>query len=118
MCDDPGRLKYFDRLKWSSLPTEPSENAKARERIGWFKNLFEAPNLAKLPRTVIYTAGADPLRDEGERYGQLLAEHGNEVVLKRFPGVPHPFMHMDKDLRQAAEFINLTAKEIRVALYD
>jgi acetyl esterase/lipase len=67
---------------------------------------------------VIFTAGADPLRDEGEAYGRLLAENGNEVVLKRFPGVPHPFMHMDKDLWQAAEFIERTAKEIRWALHD
>ena len=113
-----GRLKFFDKLKWNSLPDDPAENAKQRARIGWFKNLFEAPSFTNLPRTVIFTAGADPLRDEGERYAQILAENGNEIVLKRFPGVPHPFMHMDKDLWQVAEFIDRTAKEIRCALHD
>lgn len=31
-------------------------------------------------------------RDEGERYAHILAETGYEVVLKRYPGVPNPFM--------------------------
>lgn len=111
------RLKFFDKLKWSSLSNDVEESAKQRERIGWFKNLLEAPDFKQLPRTVISTAGADPMRDEGELYGQILAENGNEVVLKRFPGVPHPFMHMDKDFWQASEFIDRTAKEIRYALH-
>jgi acetyl esterase/lipase len=48
-----------------------------------------------MPCTVIYTAECDPLRDEGEAYARRLVEAGNEVILKRFKGVPHPFMHMD-----------------------
>lgn len=127
------RLVWFDKLKWSSLPapTPSSEGnefqgsgggdaaaavaAAQREKLGWFLNLLKAPNYRDLPKTVIYTAGADPLRDEGERYAQLLVENGVEVTLKRFPGVPHPFMHMDKDLWQAREFIDKTAREIRLA---
>jgi len=35
------------------------------------------------------------LRDEGEAYGRKLVKAGNEVTMKRFGGVPHPFMHMD-----------------------
>ncbi len=48
----------------------------------------------------------------------FLSENGNEVTMKRFPGVPHPFMHMDKDLWQAAEFIKLTAGAIKTALHE
>ena len=113
-----GRLKFFDKLKWSSLPTDPEAHAAARKRVIWFHNLFEAPDFTNLPRTVVFTAGADPLRDEGEQYAKLLVENGNEVVMKRFPGVPHPFMHMDKDLWQAAEFISRTSREIKLALHD
>jgi acetyl esterase/lipase len=82
-----------------------------------FANLFKADDFTNLAKTLIYTAGADPLRDEGEAYGMKLVEHGNEVTMKRFPGVPHPFMHMDKDLWQAKEFILQTASAIRDALH-
>ncbi|KAG5975968.1 hypothetical protein E4U55_007521 [Claviceps digitariae] len=133
------RLAWFDKLKWSSVvPAAPPASsssssasssadaaalhretlAEARRKVGWFANLLRAPNLKDLPKTVIYTAGADPLRDEGERYAQMLVENGVEVTLKRFPGVPHPFMHMDGQLWQARQFIDMTAREIRIALHD
>ena len=111
------RLAWFDRLKWSSLSTDPVEEKKQRERIGWLKNLLTAPNFKDLPRTVIHTAGADPLRDEGEAYAMKLVENGNEVVLKRVPGVPHPFVKMDGVLWQGKESIARTADEVRWAHY-
>lgn len=89
------RLKWFDELKWQSLSDDPSERQKQVKIVGWFKNALDAPDFTGLTKTVIYTAGCDPLRDEGEAYANKLVEGGNEVTLKRFPGVPHPFMHMD-----------------------
>jgi len=109
------RLIWFDKLKWSSLSSDPAIEKQQRERIGWVKNLLGAPSFKDLPRTVIYTAGADPLRDEGEAYAMKLVENGGEVVMKRFPGVPHPFMHMDGALWQASQFIDMTCREIRTA---
>ncbi|KJZ78197.1 hypothetical protein HIM_02235 [Hirsutella minnesotensis 3608] len=113
-----GRLAWFDRLKWSSLPSDPDEHGAARARVGWLANLLKAPSYEGLSRTLIYTAGADPLRDEGERYAQLLIQSGVEVTVRRFPGVPHPFMHMDKDLWQARDFIDRTARELRLAHHE
>ncbi|KAG5655589.1 hypothetical protein KAF25_003926 [Fusarium avenaceum] len=114
-----GRLAWFDKLKWSSLGSTSEQIAEKHQQLpDMFFNLFKANDFNNLAKTVIYTAGADPLRDEGEAYGMKLIEHGNEVTMKRFPGVPHPFMHMDKDLWQAREFISLTAAAIRVALHD
>ncbi|RGP66710.1 hypothetical protein FSPOR_6450 [Fusarium sporotrichioides] len=113
-----GRLAWFDKLKWSSLGSDPEEIARRRQQIPEISaNLFKADDFTNLAKTVIYTAGADPLRDEGEAYGMKLIEYGNEVTMKRFPGVPHPFMHMDKDLWQAREFILQTASAIRDALH-
>lgn len=109
------RLAWFDKLKWSSLSSDPAIEKKQREKIGWTKNLLDAPNFKDLARTVIYTAGADPLRDEGEAYAMKLVENGVEVAMKRFPGVPHPFYHMNNSLWQASQFIDMTCKEIRVA---
>lgn len=109
------RLVWFDKLKWSSLSKVPKEEEEQRRRIGWVKNLLDAPNFRNLPKTLIYTAGADPLRDEGEAYAIKLVQAGNEVSMKRFNGVPHPFMHMDGSLSQASEFIDMTCREIRNA---
>ena len=102
------RLVWFDKLKRSTMSPE----------AGWFANLLDAPRFTGLAKTVLYTAGADPLRDEGEAYARRLVENGVEVTLRRFPGVPHPFMHMDKDLWQASQFIDLTAREIRLAHFS
>jgi acetyl esterase/lipase len=109
------RLAWFDKLKWNSLSKDPVVERQQREHIGWVKNLLDAPNCKGLAKTVIYTAGADPLRDEGEAYAMKLVENGVEVVMKRFPGVPHPFMHMTKTLWQAKQFIEMTSREIRHA---
>lgn len=105
------RLKWFDKLKWDSLKDPKTE----LKDIGWFKSIITAPNFQNLPKTVIFTAGCDPMRDEGEAYACKLIKNGNEVVFKRYPGVPHPFMHMDLYLWQASDFIKRTAFEISLA---
>ena len=92
------RLKWFDNLKWQSLSDDAVVKAKQMAEVRWYANALNAPDFTGMPRTVIYTAGCDPLRDEGEAYARKLVEAGNEVVLKRFKGVPHPFMHMDKGI--------------------
>lgn len=92
------RLKWFDNLKWQSISDDAVVRKKQMAEVKWYANALNAPDFTGMPRTVIYTAGCDPLRDEGEAYARKLVEAGNEVVLKRFKGVPHPFMHMDKGI--------------------
>lgn len=89
------RLKWLDELRWSSLSRETEVRKKQVDDVKWYADLMTAPSFKNLCRTVILTAGCDPLRDEGEAYGRKLVEAGNEVTLKRFDGVPHAFMHMD-----------------------
>lgn len=108
------RLKWFDSLKWDSLSKDPELRAEQEKDVGWFKDAMTAPNFKGLADlTVIMTAGCDPMRDEGEAYAKKVEDAGNRVVLKRFDGVPHPFMHMDAALDQAKEFIQDTISYIK-----
>ena len=47
------------------------------------------------------TAGADPLRDEGDEYAERLQQAGVPVAYKHYPGQFHGFFTMGKLLQQA-----------------
>lgn len=64
--------------------------------------------LAGLPPAYVLTAGADPLRDEGEEYAKRLADAGVPVTYRTFPGQFHGFFTMGKLLDQA----NVAARDI------
>lgn len=49
-------------------------------------------NLTDQPDTLIITAELDPLRDEGEAYGQALGLSGSKVVINRLSGALHGFI--------------------------
>ena len=83
--------------------------------IGWFANHYmgdadrsdwraspaRAKTLRGLPPAYVLTAGADPLRDEGDEYAARLKEAGVPVAYKHFPGQFHGFFTMGKLLKQA-----------------
>ncbi len=53
-----------------------------------------AADLAGLPPALIYTAGFDPLRDEGRLYGERLRALGVEARHTELPGLIHGFVLM------------------------
>jgi acetyl esterase len=51
-------------------------------------------DLSGLPPALVWTAGFDPLRDEGQRYAEALKEAGNEVRYRCFDDLVHGFYGM------------------------
>jgi acetyl esterase len=72
-----------------------------------------APSLANLPPAVVITAEFDPLRDEGEAYASRLEASGVPVVRKRFDGIVHGFLTLDRLFPQADAVISLAGAELR-----
>jgi acetyl esterase len=67
----------------------------------WRASPARAETLAGLPPAFVMTAGADPLRDEGEEYARRLERAGVPVTYRTFPGQFHGFFTMGKLLEQA-----------------
>jgi acetyl esterase len=74
----------------------------------WRASPARAKTLIGLPPAYVLTAGADPLRDEGDEYARRLKEAGVPVTYRHFAGQFHGFFTMGKLLQQA----NVAAGEI------
>jgi acetyl esterase len=72
-----------------------------------------AEDLSRLPPALIITAECDPLRDEGEAYARRLEEAGVPVVLRRYPGMIHPFFSLSGVLTDASRAIDEVAAAVR-----
>jgi acetyl esterase len=84
----------------------------AADAQDWRASPARAKTLIGLPPAYVLTAGADPLRDEGDEYAKRLKEAGVPVTYRHFPGQFHGFFTMGKLLQQA----NVAASEIGVWL--
>ncbi len=74
----------------------------------WRASPARARTLIGLPPAYVLTAGADPLRDEGDEYAERLRQAGVNVTYKHFPGQFHGFFTMGRLLEQA----NVAASDI------
>lgn len=86
----------------------------------WICTPVLAPSFKGLAKAHIITAEFDLERDEGEYYGQLMQEAGNDVTMKRYPGVPHAFGHFnhpERGLSQSFVYIEDTSQMLRQVHY-
>lgn len=81
--------------------------SSARQRLDPYVSPLLAESLKGMPPALIITAEYDPLRDEGEEYGNRLRESGVAVQSSRYEGVTHEFFGLagivDKADRALAE---------------
>lgn len=80
----------------------------AQDADDWRASPARAETLAGLPPAFVITAGADPLRDEGDEYARRLVDAGVPVMHRTYPGQFHGFFTMGKLLPQA----NVAVREI------
>jgi acetyl esterase len=66
-------------------------------------------DLSGLPPALVVTAEHDPLRDEGELYGQRLRESGVEATVSRYDGAGHGFVQHFSGIPEFARVFEETA---------
>lgn len=109
---------YFDHTKNSPYPsvvTNGTDYVLTAERIEEYMDLYKSkstdkyepyfsPLLAKdfsrQPDTLVVTAQYDPLRDEGEDYGQKLRDAGSYVEIYRMMNALHGFFSLPAGVHQ------------------
>ena len=78
-----------------------------REAMDWFMGSYQSiagdprayplhASVAGTPPTVLVTAGLDPLRDQGRRYGAALIQAGVDVDYREMRGSIHGFVNLRK----------------------
>ncbi len=77
---------------------------------------LRAKDLSGLPPASITTAECDPLRDEGELYGERLRAAGVNATTRRYDGMIHGFTQMPLVTEVANQNIADVARDLRNAL--
>jgi acetyl esterase len=98
------------RWFWNHYVNDPSDGDNP------FVSPLRAADLSGLPPAFIVTAEFDPLRDDGERYGERLREAGVPVKLSRYDGQIHGFYYMLGVMGDAKRLHDEIAGEVRSAL--
>ncbi|MAE95173.1 MAG: hypothetical protein CL910_10985 [Deltaproteobacteria bacterium] len=107
-----GYLLEADAMKWfwNHYVPDPAQRAEA------YCSPLRAGDLAGLPPALVLTAELDPLRDEGEAYGQRLKEAGVTVTTTRYDGMIHGFFAMGLLVEGAREAVAEASTALRGAL--
>jgi acetyl esterase len=110
---------YFlarDGMKWFWDQYTTDEAQRALPTVSPLRASLE--QLAVVPETLIITAEADVLRDEGEAFAARLREAGVKATNARFGGIVHDFVMVNQlhDTEAAKHAVLLATASLRVAL--
>lgn len=98
-------------MAWFAKHYLPAPEAGKDPRI----NLVERTDLEGVAPATIVLAQIDPLRSEGERYGEALRAAGVPVTVKSYGGVAHEFFGMAPVVDKAREAQQLVGQQLRTA---
>ena len=101
---------------WDQYTTDPAERAQITA-----SPLRATPEqLAGLPPTLVITAEADVLRDEGEAFANKLRDAGVPVTAVRYQGVIHDFVMLNAlaGTNAARSAVALAVTTLRQALSE
>lgn len=74
-------------------------------------------DLSNLPPCFVATCEFDPLRDQGEAYGEALRANGCTVEMKRYDGLIHGVINMMGPIAGGAEMVSDVASRLKHALH-
>ncbi len=83
------------------------------DRTNWKISPLFYPDFSSMPTTYIYTAGLDPLRDEGYALYKRLLSWGNKTYFKNYEGQMHAFVNNIIHLPTSLDCIKNASKAIK-----
>ncbi len=101
-----------DTMSWFFDHYTPAREDRADPRV----SPLLRREFADLPPALIITAEYDPLRDEGEEYGEKLRSAGVPVTVTRYDGMTHAFFQLGGVLDDAKRAMNEAVEALRFAL--
>nr|WP_147664590.1 alpha/beta hydrolase [Candidatus Prometheoarchaeum syntrophicum]QEE17702.1 acetyl esterase [Candidatus Prometheoarchaeum syntrophicum] len=75
-------------------------------------------DLSKLPKTILFTASHDPLRDQGNAYAKKLLKAGNQVIYKNYLQTVHGFLTIYGFIPRGKKIYRDFIQTLRKMLYD
>ena len=98
-CDSDSQKAFADGLLLNSLDVSKFwslfQNLSEDNQNPCF-NLTLQTNNSPHPKTLLLTAGFDPLTDEGEAYAKRLNEEGTKITQLHYPNLFHAFVNFTK----------------------
>lgn len=112
---------HSENSPYESVRTNGKDYLLTSERVSEYIDLYAngcdktdpyfapimAEDFSNMPRTLIITAELDPLRDEGEAYGEKLKKAGTEAYVLRINKALHGFFAMSVGARQTRTAYNI-----------
>jgi acetyl esterase len=81
-----------------------------------YASVVNARSLAGVAPALVITAECDPLRDQGEAYGEMLRAAGVEVTVTRYAGMTHGFYPMLAAVDASRQALEESARVLRRSL--